>query len=128
AVTTTTSTTVAVDQIPPVITVEYAQRVMDALDKAFGEMTRMIYEKKVPTPDWHERLVALLDRQAFSDAETQFGRDAADDFEGYRNPPGDPVTIVRRVYDSTATCAALEISRDCGPQYVRHPSPELLQG
>src|SRR4051812_40627527 len=57
----TTSTTVGVDQIPPVITVEYAQRVMNALDKAEGDATRLLYSNKLPTLEWRNRLVALYD-------------------------------------------------------------------
>jgi hypothetical protein len=122
----TTSTTIGVDQIPPVITVEYAQRVMNALDKAFGDMTRLIYANKVPTADWHDHLVALLDKQAFADAETEFGRDAADAFDTYRSPPGNPATQVKGVYDSTPTCIALDVSRDFGPLFTEAPSQDLL--
>jgi hypothetical protein len=123
-----TTTTIGVDQIPPVITVEYAQQVMNVLDKAFGDMTRLLYANKVPNADWHDHLVALLDKQAFADAETEFGRDAADEFKGYRSPPGNPVTVVKRVYDSTATCVALDVSRDFGPQFIDAPSADLLRG
>ena len=56
----TTSTTVRVDQIPAVITVEYAQRVMDALDKAEGDATRLLYANKVPTKEWLDRITALF--------------------------------------------------------------------
>src|SRR5439155_26506082 len=79
----TTSTTVGVDQIPPVITVEYAQRVMNALDKLEGDVTRLLVAKRVPTLEFKQMLTALYDEPAFDKAEASYGRDAANELNDY---------------------------------------------
>ena len=42
---TTTSTTIGVDEVPEEITLEYVQRVMDAIDRSTGEMFRRFREQ-----------------------------------------------------------------------------------
>src|SRR5581483_9697737 len=78
----TTSTTVTpVDQVPAVITVEYVQRVMDALDKVEGNLTRKLYADKLPSPEWRNGLMAIRSGPAFDTAEADYGRDAANSFD-----------------------------------------------
>src|SRR5207244_4073688 len=71
---TTSSTLTPVDQVPAVITIEYVQRVMDALDKVEGDLTRKLYADKVPTPEWRNGLMAIFDGKAFDNAEASYGR------------------------------------------------------
>ena len=125
---TTTSTTVGVDQIPPVITVEYAQRVMDALDKLEGDVTRLLVAKRVPTLQFKQMLTALYDEPGYSKAEASYGREAANELEDYVEKPGNPVTTVKRVLDSTSACMVLDSDRNFGPELRQQPPPESLSG
>ena len=125
----TSTTLTPVDQVPSVITVEYVQRVMDALDRVEGEATRMLYANKVPTPEWRARIMAIFDGKAFDTAEADYGRDAARGFDTYRSPPGDPTTRVNRIYDSAAGCIAFNAIRDYGSLLATRPqqaAPEAL--
>jgi hypothetical protein len=119
---------VGVDQVPDVITVEYVQRVINALDKALGDATRMLYANKVPTMEWRNRLMAIFDGKAFDLEEQAFGRDAAHEFEHFRNPPGDPSTTVLRVHDSSPTCIVMSVRRDFGPFFSTPVPPDQLHG
>src|SRR5436190_5948991 len=93
----TTTTLTPVDQVPAVITVEYVQRVMDALDRVEGDITRLLVSKRVPTPEFRQMLTALYDEPAFSKAEASYGRDAARELDVYRPDPGNPMTVVNQV-------------------------------
>src|SRR6266496_306237 len=85
----TTDPTVApVDEVPAVITVEYVQRVMNALDRLEGDLTRKLVHDRVPSPEWRQMLTALYNEPAFSQAEASFGRDAARDLDVYIATPG----------------------------------------
>src|SRR3954454_18739726 len=96
----TTSTTLTpIDQVPAVVTVEYVQRVMDALDKVEGNLTRKLYADKLPSPEWRNGLMAIFDGKAFDDAEADYGRDAANSFDNFKNPPGDPRSEVQKLDD-----------------------------
>ena len=125
----TTSTTLTpIDQVPAVITVEYVQRVMDALDKVEGNLTRKLYADKLPSPEWRNGLMAIFVAKGFDDAEAAFGRDAANAFENYRNPPGDPISKVHRVDDFSNTCIVAEARRDLSAFFTRAPSEDSLEG
>jgi hypothetical protein len=117
APTTTTDPRVApVDQVPEVITVEYVQRVMDALDRGEGDLTRKLVHDRVPTPAFRQMLTAIFDEPAFSQAEASFGRDAARNLDVYVESPGDPATTVKQLLDSSSSCVVAAVDRDLGPQ------------
>ena len=72
---------------------ELALSHLSSLDKAEGDATRLLYANKLPSLDWRNRLTAIFDGKAFDNAEADFGRDAANGFATYRNPPGDRLHI-----------------------------------
>jgi hypothetical protein len=104
----TTSTTVGVDEVPDEITVEYVQRVMDALDASWGDMYRLYVESGGPTAEteaWMDALYAGEERERIDHG---LGMEAADEFENTRMPPGDPVTTVESITSSTVDCIFFE--------------------
>ncbi|HUF33604.1 MAG TPA: hypothetical protein VMN58_10405 [Acidimicrobiales bacterium] len=111
---TTTSTTVGVDEIPDEITVEYVQRVMDALDESWGEMFRQYKADEGPTVDNHAWLAELYAEPAYGQMEDLLGEIAGDEFDGIREEPSDPVTEVLQVVSATPECIFVSDQRDYG--------------
>jgi hypothetical protein len=107
----TTTTTLPVDQAPNEITVEYVQRVMDELDKAWGDMFRQYMADRGPTPDNLAWLAELYAEPEYSRMEAELGAFAAEQFDGARNEPGSPDTVVQEVIDYSGDCIAFRARR-----------------
>jgi hypothetical protein len=100
----TTSTTVGVDEVPDEITVEYVQRVMDALDASWGDMYRLYVDSGGPTAETAAWLDALYDGEGRRVMDTELGREAADDFENTRSSAASPVTEVEELVVGNGDC------------------------
>jgi hypothetical protein len=107
----TTSTTVGVDEVPDEITVEYVQRVMDALDASWGDMYRLYVDSGGPTAETAAWLDALYDEPELSRIDVDLGREAADGFDTTRTPPGDPTTEVVELISTSPDCIYFEADR-----------------
>lgn len=104
----TTSTTVGVDEVPDEITVEYVQRVMDALDASWGDMYRLYVASGGPTLETNEWLAELYTPDEYSVMEIELGREAAAGFEDTRSTTGEPTTEVQRLISSGDQCVYFE--------------------
>ena len=99
-----TSTTVGVDEVPDEITVEYVQRVMDALDASWGDMYRLYVSSGGPTAETAAWLDALYDEPELSRIDVDLGEEAADGFDSTREDTGEPFTMVEEVIGTSTTC------------------------
>jgi len=108
---TSTSTTVGVDEVPDEITVEYVQRVMDALDASWGDMYRLYVDSGGPTAETAAWLDALYDEPELARIDVDLGREAADGFDSTRMPPGDPTTRVVELISASPECIYFEADR-----------------
>jgi hypothetical protein len=84
---------IGVDRVPGTVTIDYAQRVMDALDASRGAMFRQYKAQGGPTPDNLAWLRELYSEPELTRVEDAFGQMAAQDFPGIYPEPGDPETI-----------------------------------
>jgi hypothetical protein len=110
----TTTTTVGVDEVPDEITVDYVQRVMDALDESWGAMFRQYQADGGPTVDNLAWLAELYTDPAYSQMEFGLGQEAADDFQGAVEEPGQPRTQVESIISADQTCVFFAVNRSFG--------------
>jgi hypothetical protein len=108
----TTSTTVGVDEVPDEITVEYVQRVMDALDASWGDMYRLYVASGGPTAETAAWLDALYDGEQQRRMDVALGEEAADGFDSTLQPPGDPRTHVLEILSASSRCVRVRADRD----------------
>lgn len=117
-----TTTTIDVSKVPPVIDVPYVQAVMNALDQRTGDMVRTLVANKVPNAEFAALMQAIYDEPEFSRAQSEYGNYAARGLGPLSPKPGDPVTRIRRLVDSSANCIVAEIDHDYRPIF-KDPSP-----
>lgn len=108
----TTSTTISVATVPDTITVEYAQAVMDELDRVLGDAIRELVAAQGPSDAFIARLKAVYAEPQYTKEVDLYGEDAANEFKGYRIPPGDPKTIVKEIIDSSNFCIVARVDKD----------------
>lgn len=125
----TTTTTIDISVVPDEITVAYAQAVMDELDRVLGEAIRELVAKGEPTDEFVALLRAVYAEPQFSKEESYYGEDAANQFEGYRRPPGSPKTTVKSIIDSSSDCLVLDGQRSFAEVFTteRRSYSSLLQ-
>lgn len=121
---TTTTSVVAVDQVPAVIDVAYVQRVIDALDHVMGDAVRALVAAKAPDRAFYERLRAVYLDPEFERVQADFGRLAADELRALREDPGDPVTKVDRLISGASSCVFAKVTRTFGPALRDEPARE----
>jgi hypothetical protein len=117
----TTTTTVGVDEVPDEITVDYVQRVMDALDESWGAMFRQYQADGGPTVDNLAWLAELYTEPAYSQMEQFLGEIAGDEFEGVPDEPGDPETTIEDVISGSDDCIFVRSARNFGPVFQDEP-------
>jgi hypothetical protein len=123
----TTTTTVGVDEIPDEITVEYVQRVMDALDESWGEMFRQYKADGGPTVDNHAWLAELYAEPAYGQMEQFLGGLAGGEFDDVRDDPDRPVTEVEQLLGASSNCLFVFGQRDFDPLF-ESPTEEGKDG
>lgn len=106
-----TTTSIDVSRVPDTITVEYAQAVMDELDRLLGDAIRELVAAGVPSDKFVAMLKAVYDEPQYSKEESLYGEDAASGLRSYHRPPGNPKTVVEEIVDSSNTCIVLRANR-----------------
>jgi hypothetical protein len=128
ASTESTTTTVGVDEVPEEITVEYVQRVMDALDASWGDMYRLYVESGGPTAETAAWMDALYVGEGRSVIDTELGREAADDFANTRMPPDSPETAVEEVIAASPDCLYFVGTRHYAKVFEIEIDPNRIRG
>ena len=125
----TTTTSIDVSRVPDTITVEYAQAVMDELDRLLGDAIRELVAAGVPSDKFVVMLKGLYNEPEYARAEMAYGEAAAKQFEGYRRPPGSPHSVVREVVDSSKRCIVLRLDQSLDEVYsaATGPVPSVVQ-
>lgn len=118
----TTSTTISVATVPAVITVAYAQAVMDELDKILGDAIRELVASKGPSDAFVARLKAVYAEPQYSEEESVYGEEAAKEFKGYRIPPGDPKTRIVKIVGSSESCLIVRADRSFADVFSEPPT------
>lgn len=98
--------------IPEVIDVAYVNRVLEGLDSAVGEVTRMVVKARTIPPEAVERLKALYTGEFLQLSVDRYQDDMRDGFSTYKPDPGDPTTEVAELINASPTCVFARVSRD----------------
>ena len=117
-----TTTTIDVSKVPPVIDVPYVQAVMDALDQRTGDMVRTLVANKVPNAEFAALMQAIYDEPQFSVEQSDYGNYTARRLEPLSTNPGNPTTVVKRIIDASPNCIVAEVNHDYGSIF-RNPVP-----
>jgi hypothetical protein len=107
------STTAAIDitSKPPVVTVAYADAVMDELDRLLSDAIREFVANDGPTKKFDDLLNAVYDEPSLENARSDYGSLATDGVDEFRHPPGDVETTVERLLKSTDDCVVMQVDR-----------------
>ena len=108
---------------PATITVEYADAVMDELDRVLSDAIREFVAADGPTKGFDDKLNAVYDEPSLENKRQVFGKFAADGTSEFAKPPGDIVTTVRELLKAETECVVLAVDRDVSAQFVA-PSPD----
>jgi hypothetical protein len=98
--------------VPAVIDEAYVNRVLAGLDKAYGDITRIVVAERSIPPEVIQRLNALYveDLVQFQIDVLQFK--LLRGLKGYKTPPGDARSIVTNLISVQPRCIFVQISRD----------------
>jgi hypothetical protein len=109
----TTAAAAAIDITtkPSVVTVAYADAVMDELDRLLSDAIRDFVANDGPTKTFDDLLNAVYDEPSLENQRSDFGRDAVDGMALYRRPPGDVTTRVAAVIKTEPSCVVLVVDR-----------------
>ena len=110
--------------VPPVIDAAYVNRVLAGLDAAVGDVVRFVVNNRPGPREIVEHLKPIYnDTEAALQLES-FHQDSANNYEGYRNNPGNQVSSVTELVTGTPNCIFAHVSRDYEP-VVKKPNPDL---
>ena len=98
--------------VPPVIDEAYVNRVLAGLDKAFGDITRIVVETRTVPPEVVQRLDALYVGGLVQFQIDVFQFKLLGGLKGYKRPPGDPHSIVTNLISVQPNCVFAQISKD----------------
>ena len=121
--TTTPSSAVDITKKPDTVTVEYADAVMDELDRILSDAIREFVAADGPTKGFDDKLNAVYDEPSLENARQEYGSAAANGMDAFKRPPGDVTTTVKAILKQTGDCVVLEVERDFGPTLVA-PRPD----
>ncbi|HSH62249.1 MAG TPA: hypothetical protein VK988_21895 [Acidimicrobiales bacterium] len=125
----TTATTIDVSKVPTTIDVLYVQAVMDSLDKVTGDAVRVFVAQRGPNQEWYETFRAVFEEDVFQRLQSEFSDFVTlDQLKSLKSQPGNPVTTVKRIVDSSPTCVVVEVDRTFNPVFVRPLPPETIPG
>ena len=96
------------------MTVEYADAVMDELDRILSDAIREFVAADGPTKGFDDKLNAVYDEPSLENQRQAYGRFAADGLEEFRRPPGDVATSVKEVLKSQPDCVVVRTTRTFG--------------
>lgn len=96
---------------PATITVEYADAVMDELDRLLSDAIREFVAADGPTKSFDDKLNAVYDEPSLENQRSDFGRDAVDGMNLYKRPPGNVTTSVTDVLKVETGCVVLVVDR-----------------
>lgn len=108
------TTTMPADEwaVPEVIDAAYVERVLAELDRIDGEAARIIVAEGELVPAAVDRMRAIYGTAELNFQFELWGEYIADDFEGFRRPPGDRKRSVRALEASEDDCIAVVAMQD----------------
>jgi hypothetical protein len=112
--------------VPPVIDEAYVNRVLAGLDKAVGDVVRLVVSSRTISPAAIERLEAFYIGDALQLQVDLFQNDMFDRFAGYRESPGDQVTTVTKLIDASDSCIFAEVHKDLSAVSL-NPNPRFAK-
>jgi hypothetical protein len=98
--------------VPPVIDVAYVNKVLGALDGAYGEVVRSLVSTGTVSPGITDRLKAIYADDLVQLRLASFEKAKANGFSNYRSPPGDRRTVVTELSTADGQCVFAHVSRD----------------
>ncbi len=98
--------------VPAVIDEAYVNRVLAGLDKAFGDITRIVVETRTVPPEVIKRLDAMYIGLLVQGHIDLFQANLRSGVEGYKQPPGDHHSVVTSLISIKPSCIFAQISRD----------------
>lgn len=108
-----TTTTTDPYAIPAVIDSAYVNRVLEALDQAYGDIVRLVMQTRQLPPEATTRLRSLYARDELLQLQVDaFQLLLARGFPTYKSPSGDQHTQVQELISSTPLCIFARVSRD----------------
>ena len=120
------TTSVTSFEVPAVIDLAYVQRVLETIYHLEGEAVRHVYAKKLPDAELNERLEAIFGGPRLAEAKQVLGRNAAEGFVQFANPPGDAQVRAVEIIQATASCMVVRADLEYGPQF-KEPGPPQPQ-
>ncbi len=90
-------------------------RILTGLDGVIGDLQRTLVRDRRITADVTDRLKALYTGPELLNQIDAFRADVTGGLVGYKNPPGNRVTTVRRLITASPICIFVEVSRNYGP-------------
>jgi hypothetical protein len=96
---------------PSVVTVAYADAVMDELDRVLSEAIREFVAADGPTKSFDDKLNAVYDEPSLENARQAYGKFAVDGASEFRHPPGDVSTKVEEILKVDDGCVVLKVAR-----------------
>jgi hypothetical protein len=121
----TSSTTAAPPSydVPAVIDAAYVARVMQALDRVYGNGVRHLAQVRTVDEEFLKHLVAIYTDRYFRLAQEAWVKDVAQGLPGLLERPGDPVTTVSLLLRTEKACVLAAVTRDLGPMRT-NPLPD----
>jgi hypothetical protein len=98
--------------VPPVIDEAYVNRVLAGLDKAVGDVVRLVVSSKSITNEAVDRLTALYLGDALTLKLQGLQNDALRQFAGYQPEPGNKATHVAELVSAKPACIFAKVERD----------------
>lgn len=98
--------------VPTVIDSIYVDRVLEALDRALGDILRELVSSKQLLPEPLSRLSSLYQGEYLQLRVDLLQEDFRNGFADYRSDPGNQRTTLVRLYSANTSCIFAEVSRD----------------
>jgi len=98
--------------VPAVIDEAYVNRVLAAMDKAFGDITRIVVAERSVPPEVIQRLDAIYVEDLVQRQVVIFQAELRRGLEGYKEPPGDHESVVTSIISVQPGCIFAQIFRD----------------
>jgi len=113
--------------IPPVIDEAYINRVLAALDAAYGDAIRSSIREGAMTEESLQILDAIYTGESLRERVNLLQGDAEKGFRDYRTNPGSVETTVARMISSTPDCSFMNVRRNYQGVATNPPPPDTDQ-
>jgi hypothetical protein len=110
--------------VPAVIDEAYVNRVLAGLDQAVGDVTRLVVSSRTIPREAVERLKALYVGRSLQLSVDLYQDDIFNNFEGYRESPGNQATTLVRLIDVNPGCIFAQVNTDFSAVSL-YPDPAL---